>query len=220
VAEIYPKSKFLILIRDPRDQILSRILLGQIRNEKKRNYLLWAYVWNYKYNTLLSKAVKIEENRFLKIKYEDLILNPEKELRKICGFFDISYNSQMLDYDENFKKLGNDINFSNAIKKEFLSIHSGLLKKVDSKKIGLWKKGIEQKDANLIWTICGPLAERLGYKRDEHFVKQPLKLKEYFIFLMFYTKYIVTPKIYYPSPFFVKYFINYVLRKKINRLKK
>lgn len=37
-------------------------------------------------------------NRYLEIRYEDLVRKPEKTLGVICSFLGIDYTSQMLDY--------------------------------------------------------------------------------------------------------------------------
>ncbi len=215
VADIYPKSKFLILLRDPRDQVLSRFLLAKRRKEREENYLSRAYIWNHKYKTLAEKASKIGKDRFLEIKYEDLILNPEKKLRDICLFFNLPYNPVMLEYDEHYRKLG-DKNIDEIAKQNFLSVHSGLVQKVDDKKIGVWKKEMKQEDINLIWTVCGELAEQFGYKREEHFVKQKLTIKDYFSLINFFILNIIAPKIYHSAPFYIKRFVNRILWPKSN----
>jgi len=97
--------KIIWTIRDPRDMILSKIRRGQsIENggEKKgiafdatpdgsvQNIVL---AYNY-YRYIKKKFGK----RILLVKMEDIILNIEKESKRICNFLNISYNENMLNF--------------------------------------------------------------------------------------------------------------------------
>lgn len=207
IAKIYPDSKFIILHRDPRDQILAKVKLAKRMNESAKSSFIWAYTWRYKYKNLLKKASKINKERFLEIKYEDLILSPEGELNLISKFIGIPYDHNMLTYDEHFKKIGNEVDINNPVINKFLIQHSSLLQKVNKNKIGVWKDELTDKEANLIWTICGKLAEEIGYKKEEGFIKQKYKLKyglDYFYFLIWN---IMAPKIFHSLPYSIKYLI-------------
>jgi len=212
IAKIYPDSKFIILQRDPRDQVLAMSLLAKRKKEFRKSFLLRALTWNYKYKTLLKKAAEIGKERFLEIKYEDLILNPEMELKRISGFFNMPYNSTMLAYDEHFKKLGNEKGVSESTINNFLTEQSSLLQKLNKNKIDAWKEGLTNKEANLIWAVCFDVAEKMGYKRDEHFVSQKFNFNNYVTYLVFLIRNIVAPKIYHLLPYYIKYVIVYSMK--------
>src|ERR1700741_3834466 len=103
VAAFYPESKFIILYRDPRDQALARFRM-EIRKNGSTDYYSIARSWKNTYTKLQQLKDKIGADRFIEIKYEDLVSNPENELQKICSFIGIPYNSIMLDYHEKIKK--------------------------------------------------------------------------------------------------------------------
>jgi hypothetical protein len=205
VAQFYPKSKFIILYRDPRDQCLAKYRMSEKKNIKE-NYYRISNVWNYVYETLYQAKIKIGNSRFLEIKYEDLVLNPEFELNKICSFLDIPYYEIMLKYDEQIKKEVSITTLKEEGLKEFTIFHEGLRQKVNTNKIGFWKQGLKEEEVNIIWTVCGSLAEKIGYKKKEVFVKQKLKLNNYLTFL--YLLVIRTiAALYYYSPFYFKWLI-------------
>lgn len=218
VARIYPQSKFIILIRDPRDQVLARFLLEGRKNAKQKNYLFWAYVWKYTFKPLLNKKTLVGENRFLEVKYEELILNPEKELQRICLFLDIPYNPLMLEYDAQYQQMTEDEKISDTYKQAFLTRHSGLTQKINVKKIGAWKQGLKPEEANLIWTICGNLAGEIGYEKDELYIKSKMGIKDGFTFIYFYIKRELIHNVYAAVPFYIKYVIKKMRYKKRHKV--
>ena len=48
------------------------------------------------------KYLNLYKNRFIGIKYENLKLNPKKEIKSICNFLHIEYEETMI--EENFWK--------------------------------------------------------------------------------------------------------------------
>jgi len=209
VAVFYPQSKFIILYRDPRDTALLRRRLLKIENIKRLGFYTISNSWKNVYERLQKFKKKIDGNRFLEIKYEDLVSNPEIELKKICSFMDIPYNHLMLKFDEqvinemarNREKLSVDT--QNLIS----LLHEGISQKVHTNKVGIWKQGLKKEEADLIWTICGDLAEKIGYKGDEHFVKQNIKTATYYLtYLTMVARKSIT-FLYYHSPFFVRHLI-------------
>lgn len=205
VADFYPESKFIILYRDPRDQALARFRMLEKYNRQGGYYRI-ACAWKNAYGRLCSLKDEIAKDRILEIKYEDLVTHPEDELKKICAFLAIPYHAVMLTYDEQIKKqIAQDKGkYSLIDEKLFLMDQQGLTQKPSTDKIGFWKQGLRPEEANLIWTICGALAEKIGYKTASHFSKQPLKLKHYVSYLtMLLDRTIVW--LYYTSPFFMRY---------------
>ena len=180
------------------------------------DYYRISCAWKYVYRKLNSLKNKIGQERFLDIKYEDLVLNPEEELKNICSFMGIPYNPIMTNYDEQIKKevILNKDKFSTTAKNNLSLLHEGLVTKINTDKIGYWKQGLKQEEANLIWTVCGSLAEKIGYKRDKGFVKQRIKLKNYITFANFTLMRFITKYGYYSSPFIFKYLIKKIKYRK------
>ncbi|MEO8761514.1 MAG: sulfotransferase [Bacteroidia bacterium] len=209
VSSFYPESKFIILHRDPRDNAFTKWRMYEKKKEVgMQNYYRIAYDWNYTYNKILSLKNKIGTNRFLDIKYEDLVTNPEIELQKICSFLAITYQPIMLEYDEKIKNEISELERKQgeSSAKYYFSFHDGLAQKPKTNKIGYWKQHLKPEEANLIWTVCGELAEKIGYKQDKDFIKQTLTFANYITTLAFFGNRIKT-KLYYASPFFIKHFI-------------
>jgi hypothetical protein len=84
----FPEAKFIHIIRDVRDYCLS------IHRAWEKNMVRAAQRWNDGVHD--ARAVgKAFEQDYMELRYEDLLDNPDVELRKICDFIDLEYVSNM-----------------------------------------------------------------------------------------------------------------------------
>ncbi len=166
-STMYPEAKFVLLYRNPLDNIprRKRMLDNGYKKKRKQSFMYNALNWNYDYSLLMRDKEKISPDRILEVKYEDLILDPKTQLQKICNFLAIPYSDQLLEYDEIYKKSFEKLSSEYDISSYLLS-HLGLTQKPLPSKIGAWKKELDPADANVIWDICGKTAEKMGYTRD------------------------------------------------------
>lgn len=107
LLELYPDSKIIAMVRDPRDILLSqkrkwkRRFLGAKNIPLSESFRSWI---NY-HPITISKLWRINthiitqyENHpsVLMVRFEDLIASPEKTIQKVCTFLSIKYSSNML----------------------------------------------------------------------------------------------------------------------------
>jgi hypothetical protein len=201
LARIYPRSKFIILCRDPRDNALVRLRKAQ-KQDWKTDYCYLALSWNYVYGLLYKLKGLLGEERFLEIKYEDLVADAEAELTKVCAFLGLPYHDAMLRYDEYLKHeipklVGNS---SEEVQKLF-SLADGLMQKPYTDKVGFWKTGLAQADADLIWQVCGGLAEKIGYQAEGCGGRASCGTASY---ARFWLDYVLFEKLYFGAPFSIK----------------
>lgn len=92
---IWQDAQFIHIIRDPRDVARSSIGMGWAGN-------VWYGVEEWvKVEKLWDKLkTKLTFDRYIEIKYEDLITNPTATLTKICQFIGLPYDDAMLTYDQ------------------------------------------------------------------------------------------------------------------------
>lgn len=204
IVSFYPTSKFIVLCRDPRDTILVKLKYDEKRN-KRETIFFHSKVINYEYASLNEKLSKINPDRYIKIKYEDLVQNPEQILIKICSFLNITFNNKMLNYHEDVKK-GIEIIGDNE-KQQIINLHLGLTQKVNTDKINIWKTQLTQAENNIIWSICGKVALSNGYLQDNCKQVKYFKLNMLYDLCRFYIFSITIPTIYYYLPFRIKYLI-------------
>jgi hypothetical protein len=97
ILEIFPKSKFLHLIRDGRDvaasflELKNKNIVSQYAPPSGRDIKSIALEW-VENNVEISRR---ENSSFLTVLYEELVQSPEKTLRTICDFLNVPYSNQM-----------------------------------------------------------------------------------------------------------------------------
>jgi len=93
----FPDSKFIFLIRDPRDMALSWKLSANHPGNVKSGATVWHE--DQRHNILVHSWLNSLNKSYL-LRYEDLIQNPEQELHKICKFLSIDFDPQMLEFHQ------------------------------------------------------------------------------------------------------------------------
>ncbi|MFN8115299.1 MAG: sulfotransferase [Bacteroidia bacterium] len=138
VMKIFPDAKILILVRNHKEVITSwkKRKLGLSDNAA---YLGKVYNINY---TNAKKTLDLNLERVGLIKYEELVLNPEFELKKACDFFDISYSKTMVEHHTQFntyiEKMSDKVD--PEVLKKMKDFQSNTLKPISVDLINEWEK--------------------------------------------------------------------------------
>ena len=215
VAIFFPESKFIILNRDPRDNALvkmKRIIRekekGLIHRQNKSNYWMLALIWDRVYSLIYAKRDRIGSDRFMELKYEDLVADPERELKRIASFTGFEYDPVMLQYHEHTKdRIAKADEVQDVKKQMFYQLHQGLTQRTNTDKVGFWKTEMKANDSDIVWSICSKLALQIGYKTDGSKDTQPRTKEFYRTYFTFLIQNIIIPKVYYGVPFWVRYSI-------------
>lgn len=92
---LWPDACFIHLVRDPRDVAPSVINMG------------WAGTAWHATDRWLEAEQEVDRylgdlppDRFARVRFEDLVAHPERELTKLCKLLDIDYDPAMLSYPE------------------------------------------------------------------------------------------------------------------------
>lgn len=94
LGAIYPRCKFLTVIRDPRDTALSW-------QSKWGKDPLWAAdKWATRMSEVVRQGAHLGDDRFRTIRFEALLVEPEETLRGVCDWLGIPFDSQMLRHEE------------------------------------------------------------------------------------------------------------------------
>ncbi len=212
VVKLFPDSKYIILARDVRDNVLIR---------KKRNLdntsdiVYMAGIWNDTYKNVEYLFNHIAPNKIMIMHYEDLMKNTAEVVQKTCEFLEVRYFPEILNFQETYKKF---IELKRPIVGEeyyqrTLDFHSGLLKPVSTKKIGLWKKELTTDQLQKIATICGKTAQYLDYNLYEY-GSSTLNFKDKMQLLKAKIKRYWFLKLYLKLPLSVKIWIKKIHRQK------
>lgn len=155
LLKIFPEAKFIHIIRDYRDNFVS------IRNVDFEIPIpsLVVQKWKYFYNKFNRDSLK-KPSVYKVINYETLALNPESEFGKLCDFVGIDYNENVF----NFHQKKDDI-LKQYPKGYIVTYHTSLLQKINTSKIGVWKKELSSSQVKIMDLTVGSVAEKSGYVR-------------------------------------------------------
>lgn len=147
---IYPEfsnAKYIFLIRDPRDVVLS---YKKLTNHKAKNTDFAIWKWN---DSIKMLDFLLKRTDVLIIKYEELVHNPNKELKKILSYLDISKDMSIL----SSKSGASDMGVGDH------SFHQNLDKPINSSSVGKWKLELEDFDVKYSEKHTKMNRKRFGY---------------------------------------------------------
>ena len=124
---VFPNAKYIHIVRDGRDSAASCVRAGFYDNSPEKA----AYAWSDNVRICREFGAGLGVNRFYSLKYEDLVREPETEIRKICLFLQEEYYPQMLSANVSKYDKSPDI--------QLLEQHANVLNPISSGSIGNWK---------------------------------------------------------------------------------
>ena len=173
LASIFPNSKFVLMIRDARATVHS--VDSRYINSggyQIKNFLENFQNWNSLIERMYSQCVAIGLDRCLPVYYEQLVLHPERELRNILSFLNLSWNDNVLNHE---KYIGAKISLSKTEKSS-----DQVVKPVNLEGLDLWFDKIPDRILDDIDNLA-PMLKKLGYdtkSRRPNYGDADAKIKE------------------------------------------
>lgn len=90
----FPDAQFVHIIRDGRDACLSHLR----QNFGHMELMPCAVDWQEQVSWVDKIGTILGSDRYIKLRYEDLVATPKTELRRVCEFLNLSFESSMLEY--------------------------------------------------------------------------------------------------------------------------
>jgi hypothetical protein len=143
---MFPTARYLHLLRDGRDAISSMMARGRALKTATRR-------WVTSVEQVVALQPRVPPRRFLEVRYEQLVSEPETTLPRICAFLDVGYTSRMLD----FWKL------PSTIQHEHYEHHRNLGKPVFTDSIGRWSERLSKADQEYVLSRTSHFLRRFGY---------------------------------------------------------
>lgn len=100
LARLFPRAKFIHLIRDARDVCLSLSKVwwhGQTFRD-------WARYWSESVEVGTASGRRLGRDRYMEVNYEGLVRHPGDELERICRFLGVPFESGMLTFHQDAQK--------------------------------------------------------------------------------------------------------------------
>lgn len=144
----YPDSKFIFLIRDPRDVIASLKTCSWSTTNPVVNSLVWRNGTDQMW----------EGKNAIVIRYEDLVSKPDEVLKKVCSFLNIVYDDKILHsstVDQVEQKNHTSANALKPISGDFIGGYRNKLSGPD-------------RERDIVEFICAKKMDQYGYERNKN----------------------------------------------------
>ena len=152
IDNLYPESKVIHLVRDGRDCAISSIRSRKGINH--RNVYELGKLWP-RNNGMIAAFGSENPSRYLRIRYEDLVVEPANILREICSFLNESYSDSLLSYKEG--KFAQE----NA---RVLDHHTNLGENIIRNNVGKWRSGLSREEVSIYNSLAGAALISFGYE--------------------------------------------------------
>jgi hypothetical protein len=173
--QLNENSKAIVMIRDYRANILSR---KEKTHWRTPDVIYNAIRW-LTFNQSLLKLKFKNPNKVLFIKYEDMVTNQDKTVKKIFSFLSISYSKELLSIKEEQQE--------NNLTEKYKHLSSGQVKILETKiksvnspiytsRIDKWKTVLTEEEIRNCDSICSRFGKNFGYEKFKPFNK-PFILK-------------------------------------------
>ena len=136
VPLIWPNARFIYLYRDGRDVARSRINL-----DWEGSYWSAIKKWMESEEEWARMKSELKPGSFLEVRYEDLILETQGTLRKVCAFLGVPFSSEVMNYTE-----------------------TSSYKEPDPKLVGQWRRDATDLDIRSAESRAGEYLKGRGYE--------------------------------------------------------
>ena len=162
------EARFVHLIRDGRDVALSRRRRGMGAGKPIADT---AELWRRRIEDARHQARRLR-GRYLEVRYEDLVADPEPALRAICGQCALDFDPAMLAHQARAKvrlaELGHDLDAGGGriprSGEERVEAHALAARAATPERIGAWREEMDPADTAEFERVAGALLAELGYE--------------------------------------------------------
>lgn len=158
--QLFPESKFIVLTRDYRDNILSRKKFS----DKQSSLYTLAVSWNYFYDSIF-KSIHKNKLDYTLLRYEDLVGHPTESLQKLCTFLNIEFDEQMLHFQDLSKDIKTYIkqNLTDSEFRKLTTMHHNLEKTINKDRVESYIKELTADEIEILDYICSKHAKSFHY---------------------------------------------------------
>jgi hypothetical protein len=162
IKAMFPDAHFVHIVRDGRDVACSYKKLGEKTIDSIYAPKLPVQIkdiaeqWSTNVDTAVQSFASMEWQKVCEIRFEDLILNPEPALRRLCSQLGEEYDPAMLGY---YVKNRED----QLEPKELIDWKEKNLKPPIRSEVGRYKRELSEQDSEVFEEIAGRELARYGY---------------------------------------------------------
>ena len=165
IGAALPEARFVHLIRDGRD-VAASLLARRWGMRKSRRI---ARRWVREVTAARSDGAALPLGRYLEVRYEDLVAEPERVLGDVCGHIQLTFDPAMLRFHERagerLAELGDLPGRRGRPRSasERATQFERVQRPLDSGRAGSWREELSAEDRAEFEAIAGDLLAELGY---------------------------------------------------------
>jgi hypothetical protein len=172
IGRALPEARFIHVIRDGRDVALStNRRLVELRGSRPVPIERMAKRWRHR--ILTARGVSQIADRYLEVRYEDLVIDTEPTLRRVCEFIELDYEPGMLAYHERAPERLQEMNRERqrgtrrALSgQERMQAHAMTTKPPQAERVEAWRTQMPESDRRTFEAVAGDLLAELGYRTE------------------------------------------------------
>ncbi|MBU2167327.1 MAG: sulfotransferase [Alphaproteobacteria bacterium] len=149
IRQCFPNAKIIQIIRDPRAVVASfrKVKVGS--NAIADITAEWA-------RTEEILELNTDSNQFLALRYEDLVSNPEAQIREVCAFLGVEWTTKVLNFHSR-----KDANYAPE-----QAHHENTRKPLFSDSVNSWRDVLSPNEVGLIESALSAGMQRQGYSLE------------------------------------------------------
>ncbi len=153
IFQLFPKAKVIACVRDPRDFLCSYKYYWRKSTESDRvkalyHPILTSLLWRTSAKVLLNCIERYDPDRFLWIRYEDLVQSPQETVQRLCTFVNIDFSEQLFAIDSHNSSFGNPNN------------EAGIF----TSSVGRWQNELSSEEIWWVQRLAKSQMGKLGYE--------------------------------------------------------
>ena len=156
LIEMFPRAKFIHLVRDPRAGVSSMMKTSFFPKDIVFNAMS-RHKFMTKGRSILEQAVP--EHQRTTLRYEDLVLEPEKTVRAICNFIEETFEEGMMSFYQDSRQY---------MKRDAAaSFNKEATKPISADMLDKWRKVLRPEEVALVQHICKNEMREFGYDSEK-----------------------------------------------------
>ena len=164
IAALLPEAHFIHVIRDPGDTALS---WRKTWFAPSQDFRVLGEEW--KKHVEAGRRASSLVQCYLEVRFEELVLHPERELKRVSAYVSLAWDPVMLEYRERgaarLERLQGRLHARGPMiaREERTRIHANLTRALDTDRLQVWRREMTAAERSVLEDAAGPLVRELGY---------------------------------------------------------
>ena len=169
---LFPWARLLHILRDGRDTVASLMFRNRgerwghlevpgwrelLERHPEKNHVRCAYQWRDAVVTARREGRALGEDRYLEVRYEDLVREPRKTLRRTLEFLGLSPASEVDGFCEKVQDETAGSYHARRQVRHYVENHR--------RRLGRYRENLGEEEQDEVLAVCGDLLRELGYLR-------------------------------------------------------